>query len=151
DAGELGWQSVDRYRLVFAVVPHFSPPFFAVPFHAHNTQHKNNKNKYIYKKQWNIGCLFIYGWNSGTFAVPTLWHRMAHVPFFDGETMFHCANLCRFHRFPLEEFHHVWNSARHASCSCSGRCSLLNQSNLTGLEFRFLSAAYAERVDDLVD
>lgn len=27
----------------------------------------------------------------------------------------------------------------------------LNQSNLTGLEFRLLSAAYAERVDDLVD
>lgn len=42
-------------------------------------------------------------------------------------------------------------SVRHASCSCSGRCSLLNQSNLTGLEFRLLSAAYAERVDDLVD
>ena len=26
DAGELGWQSVDRYRLVFAIIPHYSPP-----------------------------------------------------------------------------------------------------------------------------
>ena len=62
DACELGWQSVDRYRLVFAVVPHFSPPFLlcrSMPI-THNT--KNNKNKYIYKNNGTlVVCLYMVG------------------------------------------------------------------------------------------